>query len=192
MDFPIKLPEMRVFANYRQEDLGLAVTGILDGLRRRLRTTNITIFQDLDIESGDDWQARIKEELASCRVLLAFIGANWHKSWDDDVGPRLWHEDDWVRFEISEALQRRNIKTIPVFLDDTPRPKRGALPKVLQELYDRKWHTINSEYYEINLDELVRKLKDHQHTLPEETTVTGVEEDEGEINSFARSFSTFS
>jgi TIR domain-containing protein len=46
-------------------------------LKQQIRN-NITVFQDIsDICAGDEWERRIKEELASARLLLVLLSPTW-------------------------------------------------------------------------------------------------------------------
>jgi hypothetical protein len=63
---------------------------------------------DLDsIEAGTDFAEAVRAGVGSCCVLLALIGARWLTVSDEEGRRRLDDPDDYMRFEIFTALERR-------------------------------------------------------------------------------------
>jgi hypothetical protein len=89
---------------------------------------------DLDsIEAGTDFADAIRAGVGSCRILLALIGAKWLTVSDEEGRRRLDDPDDYVRFEIRTALERR-VRVIPVLVDGATMPRRRQLPDDLGKL----------------------------------------------------------
>jgi hypothetical protein len=146
-----------VFISHRRSEsrwfADLLASRLRDGLKRR------DVFLDRDaIEAGEDFRRRIDEELARCAALLALIGPQW-KSVEMFHGVRrIEEDDDWVRHEISVALNRE-ILVIPVLYDGSQIPTRAELPADLAELSDRQAVTIGIDSYEQDIRKLVKRLR---------------------------------
>ena len=61
-----------------------------------------------DIAPGADFEAVLRDELASCGVVLAVIGARWRESFD---APR--EGLDYVCVELAQALSQPGVQVIP-------------------------------------------------------------------------------
>jgi hypothetical protein len=148
-----------VFISYRRSDAGPYARLLQVQLGHHLPAT--PVFMDLDsIEAGTDFAEAIKAGVHSCRVLVALIGPKWLTLGDAEGRRRLDDPDDYVRFEIRTALERR-VRVIPVLVDGATMPQRQELPddlgklarlNALQMSYDRY------EYDESRLIAVVRKV----------------------------------
>jgi hypothetical protein len=153
------LPAYGVFISYRRSDAGPYARLLKVQLGQQLHGT--TVFMDLDsIEAGTDFAEAIRSAVSSCRVLIALIGRRWLTITDERGHRRLDDPDDYVRFEIRTALERRS-RVIPVLVDGATMPRRQMLPDDLATLarlnalpisYDRY------EYDESRLITLIQKL----------------------------------
>src|SRR5687767_2910130 len=81
------------------------------------------VFRDKSrLQKGHDWDQALEDNAMSRRVMLVVIGATWRSAADEDGDwqgvPRLFNPKDWVRREITLALDAGNI-VIPVFLNAT-------------------------------------------------------------------------
>jgi hypothetical protein len=93
---------------------------------------------DVDsIEYGVDFVEELDRALSQCSVLLAVIGPRWTAAVDEDGEPRLRDPDDFVRLEIEHALNRRDVRVIPILIDGTSMPKPMQLPESLLPLRRR-------------------------------------------------------
>jgi formylglycine-generating enzyme required for sulfatase activity len=86
-----------------------------------------------DIHIGFNFVEVIQNAVGSCVVLLAVIGRQWLTSTDSQGQRRLDNPEDFVRLEITTALQRK-IRVIPVLVDGASMPRSTELPDVLQPL----------------------------------------------------------
>lgn len=152
-------PAYGVFISYRRSDAGPYARLLQVQLSQHLHGT--TVFMDLDsIDAGTDFAGAIESAVGSCRVLIALIGRRWLTVTDEGGRRRLDDPDDYVRFEIRTALDRRS-RVIPVLVDGAMMPQRQKLPDDLARLarlnalpmsYDRY------EYDESRLINLIQKL----------------------------------
>jgi hypothetical protein len=148
-----------VFISYRRSDAAPYARLLKVQLSQRLG--GAPVFMDLDsIEAGADFAEAIRTGVGSCRILLALIGARWLTVSDEEGRRRLDDPDDYVRFEIRTALERR-VRVIPVLTDGATMPRRQQLPddlasltrlNALQMSYDRY------EYDESRLMTIIQKI----------------------------------
>jgi hypothetical protein len=88
---------------------------------------------DIDtLRAGEDFVEAIKKSVGSCDAFIAIIGKGWLDS-SDEKGRRIDNPDDFVRLEISAALER-DIQIIPVLGDGAAMPKSNQLPPELERL----------------------------------------------------------
>src|SRR4051812_26727912 len=102
-----------IFLSYRRTDAPGHAGRLYDRLVDRFGDD--CVFRDLDtLEPGADFVEVIEETVARCDALLAVIGRDWltptapgKRRIDDPL--------DWVRLEITHALDRR-IRVVPVLV----------------------------------------------------------------------------
>ncbi len=148
-----------LFISYRRSDAGPYARLLQVQLAKHLPGT--PIFMDLDsIEAGTDFAEAIKTGVESCFVLIALIGPKWLDLRDEGGRRRIDNPDDYVRLEISSALERR-VRVIPVLIDGAEMPQRRQLADDLSKLatlnalhmgYDRY------EYDETRLIAVIQKM----------------------------------
>src|SRR6516165_12630708 len=118
-----------VFLSYRREDAGPYARSLQLQLSQRI--PGATIFMDLDsIEAGLDFAEVNEEAVNSCAVLVALIGRQWVTLTDEDGVRRLDNPDDYVRFEVTTALER-GVRVIPVLIDGAKPLRQEELPAEL-------------------------------------------------------------
>ena len=116
----------RIFISYRREETAYPAAWLFDRLEARFGEEQI--FKDVDsIEPGEDFVERITTAVASCDVLLALIGEEW-LTIANEGGRRLDDPKDFVRVEIEAALAR-DVRVVPVLVDDAVMPKADELPR---------------------------------------------------------------
>ena len=143
------------FISYRRDDTGAEAGRLRDSLIERLGPD--TVFFDLEIEPGEDYQQALDRALASCDVLLALIGPRWETISDERGRPRLKDKKDLLRDEIRTGL-KREIRVIPVLLNRDGLPTREDLPPDLYSLRRRQLFQIHRDRWHQDVDLLIERL----------------------------------
>lgn len=141
-----------IFVSYRRDDSAGYTRAICDKLAERFSKDRI--FMDVDsIEPGVPFDEVISAAVGRCDVLLAMIGKRWLEA-RDGSGPRIDNPKDFVRIEIAAALSR-NIRVIPVLLDDAKMPAADALPEPVRPLAFRNAIEISGDSgFAVDVDRL--------------------------------------
>ena len=117
--------------SYRRQDARGSAGRIYDRLADRYGDAQV--FMDVDtIPLGVDFAQVITQAVSTCQVLVAVIGQGWLTA-SDERGRRLDDPDDFVRLELAAVLER-DIRVIPVLVEDAVMPRRQELPGNLAEL----------------------------------------------------------
>jgi hypothetical protein len=146
----------RIFISYRRQDTRHIAGRIYDSLAAHFGEDDI--FMDVDaIEPGVDFASEIRKAVAACDILLAVIGPNWLKTTDSAGRRRLDNPDDFVRLEIETALQR-DIRVIPVLIDDAALPLEDELPGSLAGLVRRQAVRIRFDRYRDDVQQLMSAI----------------------------------
>jgi glycerophosphoryl diester phosphodiesterase len=147
----------RVFISYRRQETAWPARQLYDVLVAELGADRV--FKDVDdIEPGDDFVERIQSAVSSCEVLLALIGPQWLTVTDAKGAKRLDDPEDFVRLEVETALNRDDVRVIPILVDNAKMPTAQELPTGLAALTRRQAVEINP----VNFDtrRLLRVLND--------------------------------
>jgi TIR domain len=98
-----------IFISYRRDDdCGLAAGWLAD----RLQSRKWDVFMDLKIPPGANWRKTIETAVSKCNLMLVAIGSKW---FDLLKTKQTDNHRDWVRTEISVALQR-DIPLVPILI----------------------------------------------------------------------------
>jgi TIR domain len=115
-----------VFISYRREDSPTNTRLLYDRLRGWFRESDV--FMDMqEIRVGVDWLAVLKDKIHACDVLIALIGPGWLATRDSSGLRRLDDQQDFVRYEIAQAL-RQSKRVIPVLVDGAMLSAGNQLP----------------------------------------------------------------
>ena len=145
-----------VFISYRRTESSKDARALYERLRAEFGTDRI--FIDLEgLEPGDDFVAKLEQQLVGCQVMLALIAHDWVGKLPGG-GTRLEDEKDFVRVEISFALSRE-IRTIPILLDGASLPRREDLPEVLQPLLTRQTVKLDFAHFEAGISRLLPVIR---------------------------------
>jgi hypothetical protein len=130
----------KVFISYRREDAAYPAGWLYERLADRFGASRV--FKDVDsIEPGDDFVAEITSAVESCEALLAVIGNQWLEATNKDGQRRLDDPQDWVRLEIEAALER-DVRVVPVLVEDARMPRAGNCRRAWPSLRDDKpWNS---------------------------------------------------
>jgi ABC-type sugar transport system substrate-binding protein len=91
-------------------------------------------------------------------VLIAVIGKRWLISSEAEGSRRLDNPDDFVRLEIATAL-KRNIRVIPVLVDDASVPRASDLPDDLKSLVRRNAVEVSHTRFGADSERLIAALE---------------------------------
>ncbi|SRR6266487_3671412 len=99
----------------------------------------------MDIDSipiGVDFRSHIAESLGQCHILLAVIGPEWLRITPGGTR-RIDDPNDFVRLEVAQALIR-NIRVVPVLVENADMPAHNQLPEDLKSLAFRNALRVDS------------------------------------------------
>ena len=147
----------RIFINYRRSTTAAAAGRLHDRLEQHFARENL--FMDVDaIEPGVDFMKVLDQQVQNCRAFIAVIGPNWADTTDSAGHRRLDNPEDYVRIEIEAAL-KRNIRVIPVLVDDARMPTAEELPPSLRPLSRRQAIEISHARFASDVDFLANTIK---------------------------------
>ena len=154
----------KIFISYRRDDSAGHAGRVQDHLAREFGRD--FIFMDVDsIPLGVNFAKVLRDEVAKCSVLLAVIGPHWLSICDEAGRRRLDNANDFVRIEISAALQR-GVPVIPILLDGAGIPPSSQLPKVLKELAQRNGLAVRHAAFHRDMERLTQELKRYIGAAP--------------------------
>jgi len=145
-----------IFINYRREDSAGHAGRLFDGLSSRFPGR---VFMDIDtIEPGIDFVESITQAVGCCEVLIVVIGREWLFLTDATGCRRLDNPSDFVRLEIAAALER-NIRIIPVLVEDAAMPRPEDLPPDLAKLTRRNAIGLSDIRWAFDVDRLIQAIE---------------------------------
>jgi hypothetical protein len=130
----------KLIISYRRFDTRDAAGRIRDRLVAHFGDK--AVYMDIDnIPPGVDFREHIRHALNEGDVLIAIIGPRW-------LGPargkrfRIEDPDDPIRMEIEAALQK-NLRIVPVLVNDTTMPRADELPEPIKDFAFRNAVTVD-------------------------------------------------
>jgi hypothetical protein len=152
----------KLFINYRREDSIDTAGRLRDRLAEAFGEENL--FMDVDnVPPGVDFVADLNSQVAACRVFLAVIGPNWLDAKDERGVRRLDNPDDFVTIEIAAALAR-DIRVIPVLVDNARMPRADKLPEPIRSLVRRNAVELHNTQLRRDAETLVARM--HEALVP--------------------------
>ena len=146
-----------IFISYRRNDSQSAAGRLADFLERSFGRDQI--FRDVEtIEPGADFVHAIEKAIASCQVMLVVIGPRWLTIADNEGHRRLDKPDDWIRLETFTAL-KRDVRLIPVLVEDAQPPAATDLPDDLKGLARREAHELSDKRWDYDVQQLIAALE---------------------------------
>ena len=146
----------RIFISYRREETAYAAGWLFDRLADSYGSGQV--FKDVDsIELGDDFVDVVTRAVGSCDVLLAIVGDQWLTITGKEGQRRLDDPDDFVRLEIEAALTR-NVRVIPILVNDARMPRADELPPSLSRLTRRQALELSPARFEYDTSRLLKVL----------------------------------
>lgn len=142
----------KIFISYRRDES----TGYAGRLHERLaaRYGTGSVFMDMDdIGPGADFAQVIEQTVAACDVFIVLIGSQWLTLKDAAGRRRIDDHADFVRLEISKALHR-NVRTIPVLLNNAKMPAPSDLPADIRGLARLQALPLSEERFDYDVGRL--------------------------------------
>ena len=154
-----------IFVSYRRSDSSAIVGRIIDRLETRFEKEHI--FRDLNsIRYGQDFGEVIKEALAGCKVCLVIVGDDWIDARDDAGNRRIDNANDWVRVEVSNALEQ-GVHVIPVLVENALMPDESQLPDNLKGLISRNAAKVRDDPdFNVDMERLCNAIENYLSDTP--------------------------
>lgn len=115
----------RIFLNYRREDADAFAGRLHETLVREFGADDVFMDQ-FSIRPGEAFAWTIQQAVAHADVMVSLIGARWSTIADAQGRRRLDSMDDFVRREVTAALDRGSV-VIPVVLPGGGLPAAAGL-----------------------------------------------------------------
>ena len=152
---------LRVFMSYRRDDASGHAGRLYDSLISRHDVADV--FMDVgNIEPGTDFTEAIAQAIETTDVMLVLIGPRWVTA-AQDGHRRLDDPDDHVVAEIAAALGR-DIRVIPVLLENAVMPSADVLPERIRALANRNAIDLSTVSWSRDVDSLVAVLHSITHS----------------------------
>jgi hypothetical protein len=166
---------MKVFLSYRREDSQGVVDRVAERLRRKLGPGNV--FKDVDsISVGENFLDKVQTALTAADVLIVVIGPGWLNASKRPGKRRLDDPDDWVRIEVHEALQRDDVRVVPLLVEGATMPGERDLPAGLKALAYRNACILRPDpVFEADLDTLCERLDPEPEAESETSALRAVD-----------------
>lgn len=121
-----------IFINYRRGESLKDAQHLATLLEKHFRGRKI--FLDVHgIDGGEHWLHTLERQVAQSDAMVSLISPGWADLKDEEGNRRLDNPNDFVRFEIVQALVRE-IPILPVLVDGAKMPRNTQLPENLMEL----------------------------------------------------------
>jgi hypothetical protein len=146
---------MAVFISYRREDS----EGDSRALYNRLaaETDESNLFLDFAaISPGDDWRARITENLDKVQAVVVVIGPKWLEILNARASTDTHDE---VRRELSVALAKPGLRILPILVKGARMPSAGDLPPELQILSSKNALEVRGSAWDSDVNRVVNALR---------------------------------
>jgi TIR domain len=145
----------KVFISYRRRETAGHAGRLYDRLAQHFGDERV--FMDLRMEPGLDFVEQIDEAVTHCDALLSLIGAQWLDMRDAQGRRRLDDPHDFARLEVESALAR-DVRVIPVLLQDAKMPEPEDLPESLAPLARRHAIELSDERWDYDVGRLIDVL----------------------------------
>jgi hypothetical protein len=151
---------LRVFINYRREDVWGEALLLYDRLAARFGTESV-FLDTRNLTPGMNWLEEIKSQRDSYGVMLALIGAHWTSILKErDRAAIVEPTQDSVRYEIQYALRPNSgIRVIPVLVGDDVPFSAELLPRSLRGLAQIEVAQVRQKLFDEGVAQLIGRLE---------------------------------
>lgn len=144
---------VKLFISYRRDDTKAIAGRVYDRLALLLPKRDV-FFDVSVIKGGEQFEERIRNSVDKADFMLAFIGSSWLAPSAKSTIPRIREENDYVRMEISRALEKEKL-VIPVLVDGTAMPSDALLPEDIKGITKRNALPLRHETFSADLDAIM-------------------------------------
>lgn len=149
---------LNLFISYRRADAEWPADRLYRRLSEKLSANQIFLDRET-INVGWDFRRDIVDWIEQSDAVLIMIGSQWTSLLSSDGRtPRLFLEDDTVRFEVESALEKE-IPVVPILVGDTPMPDPESLPLSLQSITSRAGVQLRVTSFDADVELLLEKLE---------------------------------
>ncbi len=156
-----------IFINYRRKVSQKDANSITASLQAHFGKD--AVFQDTQLEPGENWEREIDAELRGAEVFLALIGKEWLEcAYDETNAARNWkkgrcrldNRSDYVRVEIEQALKMGK-GIIPVLIDREGYDSEEDFPEksTLVQLLKINPFCLRSVHFEADMRQLIAAIE---------------------------------
>lgn len=118
------------------------------------------VFLDVrGIDGGANWLQTLERQVAASAAMVVLIGEDWAGLKDEKGNRRLDNPDDFVRFEIAQALLR-SLPIFPVLIDGAAMPKQAQLPDNLMQLTHIQAMVLRAESFTWDAEAIAERIKE--------------------------------
>jgi len=143
----------QTFINYRRSDTAASAHHIFDRLRSMYGDG--AVFMDITgIELGVDFTEALSSAVGKCDLFLCLIGKDWTYAADSEGLRRLDDPRDFVRIEIRAALEREDLRILPILLEDALMPTSEELPEEIASIAFRNALQVSHTNFDYALSRL--------------------------------------
>lgn len=160
-----------IFISYRNGDVGSLVGNLDESLVMAFNRD--AVFRDKRrLKGGQNWRSELEKKASTCQVMLVIIGPNWdmiekHLKGKFYNQSKLDNPEDWVRKEVSYALNNPNCLVIPLLINNVEEPNEDYLKRFgLGGLIEKHNHRLRDDTYENDLKALIGVIKDNLREDP--------------------------
>jgi tetratricopeptide (TPR) repeat protein len=153
-----------IFISYRITDSLDAVRSLNEGLTR-VFGSDAVFWDKSQLQGGHVWTEELENNAKHRKVMLVVIGPKWHTATASEEGwagvVRLFNPNDWVRKEITLALDAGNI-VIPILLNGAAMPGEAWLRNCgLHSFYKLQSVQLTATNHDADLAALVALVREY-------------------------------
>src|SRR5260370_4244278 len=155
-DVDAAVSPLKIFLNYRREDVPWAAPMLYRELRRRFGAENI-FYDSGTLQPGMEFPVEVRTRLnGAAGVFVALIGSKWLSTMDER---RKRDDEDFVVTEIDLGLQG-GWKFIAVLVDAATLPERPRLPPAIRALRDHQVARLRQDSMDDDIERLFTRLEE--------------------------------
>src|SRR5215208_2013867 len=116
------------------------------------------VFRDIDsVALGADFVEAIERALEASVVMIVVVGTNWATELKEH---EQTGQEDYTRLEIATALDRNNVRVIPVLVEGAAMPRADELPSDLAALARRNAIELHDTNWQSDIQRLITDLEE--------------------------------